>query len=261
MTDHILYDVKNSVATITMNRPDVHNAFNEKTITSMTEAFIKANEDLDVRIVVLKGTGKSFSAGADLDWMKRMSQFTEEENYNDSLMLATLMKTIDQSPKPTIAVVNGAAYGGGVGLVCACDIAIGTNRAQFCLSEVKLGLIPAVISPYVVGAVGTRQARRLFLTAERIESKEAKSIGVLTHLVDDIDLEEKLDQIISFLMKGAPGAQSGCKNLIRFVGDNPLTDDTIGETAKRIATTRASVEGQDGIKAFLSKQKPSWIKE
>lgn len=259
MTDHILYETNHGVATITLNRPAVHNAFNEQTISELTDAFITAGGDKAIRVVVLKSNGKSFSAGADLDWMKRMAEFDEEENYQDSLGLAKLMQTIDKCPKPTIAIVNGAAYGGGVGLACVCDIAVGTDNAQFCLSEVKLGLIPAVISPYVIRAIGVRQARRTFLTAERIDAKASLQIGFLTHLVDENELQNTVDQLVTLLLKGAPSAQAACKALIRFVDDHPLSAEAIQETARQIAKTRACSEGKAGVQAFLNKQKPDWV--
>lgn len=250
-TGFVLYDVKDNVATITLNRPDIHNAFNEEVIEKLIAAFQKASLDNKVQIVMLKANGKSFSAGADLEWMKKMASYSFDENVKDSLELAKLLKTIDECPKTTIAVVNGAAYGGGVGLVAACDIALATEAASFCLSEVKLGLIPAVISPYVVRAIGARQMRRLTLSAERIEAHEALALGLVTHLTHTEELASKEKYLCDLISSGSLNAQKEAKDLIQYVTDKEMTAELISETAKRIAKARASDDGKAGVDAFL----------
>ncbi len=250
-TEFVLYELKDNIATITLNRPEIHNAFNEDVIEKLIAAFQKATLDNKVQIVLLKANGKSFSAGADLEWMKKMSSYSFDENVKDSLELAKLLKTIDECPKTTIAVVNGAAYGGGVGLVAACDIAIATEAASFCLSEVKLGLIPAVISPYVIRAIGARQMRRLTLSAERIESHEALTIGLVTHTTHAEELSTKEKYLCDLISSGSLGAQKEAKDLIDYVTDKEITSDLIQETAKRIAKARASDDGKAGVDAFL----------
>lgn len=249
------------VATLTLDRPQVHNAFDDRLIAELTAALEAAGADPAVRAVVLTGAGKTFSAGADLDWMRGMAAASEADNLADSLRLARLMRTLAFLPKPTIARVNGSAYGGGVGLVACCDIAIGVTPAKFCLSEVKLGLVPAVISPYVVAAIGPRQARRLFLSAEVFEGPEAHRIGLLHACVAPDELDEAVARQLHWLGKGAPIAQHEAKRLaLRMAGFTPETAERVdAENAALIARLRVSPEGQEGLTAFLRKRPPAWV--
>ncbi|KAA5606944.1 enoyl-CoA hydratase/isomerase family protein [Roseospira marina] len=248
------------VATVTLTRPARHNAFDDALIARLTEAFVTVGADPDVRVVVLAAEGPSFSSGADLSWMKRMAGYSAAENQADALALATLLETIDRCPKPVVALVQGAAYGGGVGLVAACDIAIATAGATFALSEVKLGIIPAAISPYVLNAIGPRAARRYMLTGERFDAEEAHRIGLLHDVVGSEELIGAGELMIRALMQGGPAAQTAVKDLLRAVADQP-PDTVMEETAGRIAAIRVSPEGQEGLGAFLDKRTPSWIKE
>ena len=255
----ILTDIgANGVATVTMNRGEVHNAFNETVIADLTAAFERLGRDPAVRLVVLRGTGKSFSAGADLSWMQRMAGYGHEENLADAMGLAAMLRAIDTCPKPTLAVVQGPAYGGGVGLVAACDIAIASEGASFALTEVKLGLIPAVIAPYVVAAMGERACRRYFLTAERFPAPEAYRLGLVHELTPADGLDAAADAMIARLLEGGPASQSAAKELIRAVARRPTDEAVIRDTAERIARQRASAEGKEGVGAFLGKRKPSW---
>ena len=246
------------IATLTLNRPDRHNAFDDALIATLTAALEAVGARPDVRAVVLTGAGRSFSAGADLEWMRRTAGYTHEANLADADALVRLMHTLDRLPKPTIALVQGAAYGGGVGLVACCDIAIATERARFCLSEVKLGIIPAAISPYVVQAIGPRQARRYFTTAEIITAERALAIGLVHEVVGPAGLPAALDAVIDALLLGATGAQAAAKDLV-FLCEGRAIDAALGaETARRIAERRASPEGREGLGAFLDKRRPAW---
>ncbi len=247
------------VATVTLNRPQVHNAFDDHLIAGLTSRLRELDHTADVRVVVLAGNGKSFSAGADLNWMKRMAGFSEGENLRDAVGLADLLHTLGALSKPTVARVHGAAYGGGVGLVAACDIAVASLSAAFSLSEVRLGLIPAVISPYVIAAIGERQARRYFLTAERFDAQEALRIGLVHMAVDDAMLDEAVDGIVAQLKKGGPRAQSAAKALIAAVTNRPIDRKLVEDTAGRIARIRVTAEGKEGIAAFLEKRSPGWV--
>lgn len=259
MTDSgVAIEKEGEVATVRLNRPNKHNAFDEELIAELLQAFRSISEDESVRVVVLAANGSSFSAGADLAWMKRMAQYGREENERDALCLADLMEAIDHCPKPVVCVVAGPAFGGGVGLVACCDIAIATSEASFCLSEVRLGLIPAVISPYVASAIGPRQCRRYFLTAERFDAKKAEKLGLVHKVVAPEDLETAKNEIIAHLLKGGPESQKAAKALIRHVANAPIDLDMKCETAQRIASARASEEGHEGISAFLEKRKPYW---
>ncbi|QQP91545.1 enoyl-CoA hydratase/isomerase family protein [Skermanella sp. TT6] len=255
----ILTDIRDDgIATITMNRAEVHNAFNDQVIAEMTATLRRLGEDDRVRAVVLRAAGKSFSAGADLGWMQRMAGYGREENLRDAEGLAELMRTLNFLPRPTIAVVQGAAFGGGVGLVACCDIAIAAEGASFSLSEVRLGLIPAVISPYVVAAIGERASRRYFLTAERFAADEALRIGLVHQVVPADRWDEALDSVLARLAEGGPAAQKAAKDLIFAVAHRPVNAAVIRDTAERIATIRASSEGREGLAAFLEKRKPAW---
>jgi methylglutaconyl-CoA hydratase len=243
-----------------MNRPERHNAFDDALIAELTEALRSMEAEDGIRVLVLSGAGKSFSAGADLNWMKRMAGFSMDENRRDAMGLATLMRTLAHLRKPTIARVHGAAYGGGVGLVACCDIAVAAQSASFSLSEAKLGLIPAVVSPYVVAAIGERAARRYFLTAERFDAAEAWRIGLVHELVGDHEsLDDKIGEIADAVLACSPSAQREAKDLIRAVASRPVTSELIQDTADRIAKIRSSPEGREGVAAFLEKRRASWV--
>ncbi len=259
MTDQpVLTSVEDGVATVTLNRPKLHNAFDDAMIAALTAALSDLGSDPAVRVVVLRGAGKSFCAGGDLGWMRRMAGYSREENLADARALSELMHVLDTLPRPTIAVVHGAAYGGGVGLVACCDIAVATMGARFCLSEVKLGLIPAAISPYVVAAMGRRAARRYFLTAEVFDAPEAKRIGLVHAVEADAKVEDRVSELLASLSKGGPTAQAAAKALIADVTYLPA-EKLRDETARRIAEIRAGDEGREGVSAFLEKRKPSWV--
>jgi methylglutaconyl-CoA hydratase len=251
--------VDTGIAMITLNRPEVHNAFNETLIAELTAALRGLGADATVRAVVLAGAGASFCAGADLNWMKKMATFSRAQNVADALALADMLMILNQLPKPTIARVHGAALGGGVGLVACCDIAIGTPDAVFALSEARLGLIPATISPYVAEAIGVRAARRLFLTAERFSAAEAFRLGLLHDLAAAGELDRRIDTVLGLLVKAGPGAQAACKTLLRAVAHRPIDAAVIADTAERIATVRSSAEGKEGIAAFLAKRSAAWV--
>jgi len=248
------------VATITMNNPDKHNAFDDVIIAELHSAFDRANDNADVRVVILAATGKSFSAGADLNWMKRMASYTREENLRDSVALAAMLKALNFMSKPTIARVQGAAFGGAVGLVSCCDMAVGSPRASFSLSEVKIGLIPATISPYVIAAIGQRAARRYFTTAERFKADVALQLGLLTELVEEEALDTRINALVDSLLANSPAAVQAAKQLVFTVAEREITDGLIQETCEAIANIRVSSEGQEGLTAFLEKRAPSWVK-
>jgi methylglutaconyl-CoA hydratase len=248
------------VATLTLDRPQVHNAFDDHLIAELTHRLRDLDHSPAVRVVVLAAQGKSFSAGADLNWMKRVARYSEAENIRDAVALASLMRTLDAMAKPTIARVQGAVFGGGVGLVACCDIAVASTAATFSLSEVRLGLIPAVISPYVIAAIGSRNARRYFLTAERFDASEALRIGLVHSVVEYSDLDTTIDRILDELLKGGPKAIAAAKDLIAHVAHRPIDQLLAEETAARIAQIRVSPEGQEGIAAFLDKRPPNWTK-
>lgn len=251
----------NGVATITLNRPDIHNAFDDILIADLTAKIEALVADPAVRVIILTGAGKSFSAGADLNWMKRMAGYSHAENLADSQALAKLMKVLNFASKPTIALVNGAAFGGGVGLAACCDIVIASDRASFCLSEVKLGLIPAVISPYVVEAIGVNQARRYFLTAERFDAPTAQQIGLVHEITTTDELSARGQEMANILLGNGPDAIHAAKNLIYAVANKPISDAVIDDTAHRIANQRASAEGREGVGAFLEKRPANWSKK
>ncbi len=260
MYTNIVTEVDLGVGIITLNRPERHNAFDDALIAELSHAIDSMADDPAVRVLVISSTGKSFCAGADLNWMKRAAGYGEDENLHDSRALAGMLRRLAQCPKPTIARVQGPAYGGGVGLVACCDIAIATFDAQFSLTEVKLGIIPAVISPHVIAAIGERYARRYMLTAERFSAAEAYRIGLLHEMVtDETSLDEALGEIIDALLKNGPRALAECKQLISAVAWRPLSDEVVEDTAQRITRLRASEEGREGMTAFLEKRKPNWI--
>ncbi len=259
MTDNaVLTAIADGVATVTLNRPAVHNAFNDEVIATLTATFERLGADPAVRFVVLRANGRSFSAGGDIAWMRRMAGNAFDENLEDARLLAAMMGTLNELPKPTLALVQGAALGGGVGLVACCDIAIAADVASFTLSEVRIGLIPAVISPFVVQAIGPRAARRYFLTAERISALEAHRLGLVHEVVPAGMLDAAAARIIERLREGGPNAQARGKDLIFAVAGRPPAE--VAElTARRIAEGRASPEGREGVGAFLEKRKPNWI--
>ena len=249
------------VATVTLRRPDIHNAFDDILIDRLRRELQGLANDHAVRVVVLAAEGKSFSAGADLNWMKRMAGYERAENIEDAKNLGKLMATLHRMPQPTIAVVQGPAYGGGVGLVAACDIAIASEDALFCLSEVRLGLIPAVIGPYVVAAIGEREAARYMLTAEKFSATEAQRIRLVQDVVPADKLKERRNEIIENLLKGGPKALSEVKNLISYITKSATQDEkVVRDTAGHIARVRATDEGQEGVSAFLEKRNPNWVR-
>ena len=251
-------EIKDGVATLCMNRPEVHNAFDDALIAAMTAELHRLDRLPEARVIVLAANGKSFSAGADLNWMRRMAKYSEEENVRDAMALAGLMRTLDGVKKPTVARVQGAAFGGGVGLVACCDIAIASTEAAFSLSEVRLGLIPSVISPYVIAAIGEREARRYFLTAERFDAVEARRIGLVHDVVDSGALDEAVAKIAGHLLRGGPQALAAAKRLIADVSRRSMDDALSAETARRIAAIRVGSEAQKGLAAFFEKRKPDW---
>ncbi|MDX1376119.1 MAG: enoyl-CoA hydratase/isomerase family protein [Burkholderiales bacterium] len=258
MSAPLLVEIRDAVATLTLNRPEIRNAFDDAQIERLTKALRDLEADAGVRVVVIAGNGPAFCAGADLNWMKRMAGYSYAQNLADAQALAGMLRTLDRMTKPTIARVHGPAFAGGTGLVAACDIALGTPQAKFCLSEAKLGLSPATISPYVVRAMGARMARRYFLTAEVFDAEEAHRVGLLSALVSADALDAALEGIVAQLLAGGPRAIAEIKDLIRAVSAGPLDDAMIADTARRIAEIRVTEEGREGIAAFLEKRKPAW---
>ena len=255
----LVVEIRNDVALVALARPEVHNAFNETLIAELTQVLSQLDNDVRVRAIVLLGHGKSFCAGADLNWMKRMAGYGRAENLADARVLATLLETLYRMNKPTIARVHGPAYGGGVGLAACCDIVVAAQEATFSLSEAKLGLIPATIGPYVIEAIGARQARRYFLTAERFTAAEAFRIGLVHEIVPQDELDARVNELLGALFAAGPRAQGEAKALIRAVAHRPIADDVIEGTALRIAAVRSSAEGKEGVAAFLEKREPAWL--
>ena len=261
MTEQVLITSidQRGIARLTMNRPDLRNAFNQDVINQICEAMGRLSTDENVRIIVLTGAGKAFSAGADLNMMRAVADYSPAENKDDARRLAHMLASIYHSPKPTIARVNGPAMGGGLGLIAACDIAIGADTSFFALSEVRVGLIPAVISPFVIQAIGTRQARRYFLSGERFDAATAEQMGLLHKTASPEMLDATIDEMIDNLLVCAPGAIGECKDLIQAVSARAIDEHVMRDTAERIARLRASKEGKEGVSAFLEKRKPNWI--
>jgi methylglutaconyl-CoA hydratase len=247
------------VATVTLNRPDVRNAFNSSTIAELALAFDELGQDEDIRAIVLAATGPAFCAGADLNWMKEMAGYSDSENLADATRLADMLRTIYLCPKPVVAKIQGDCYAGGMGLVAACDIAVASSAAHFCLSEVKLGLIPATIAPYVIKAMGENAARRYALTAERITAQEAHRIGFVHELASADALDASVAAIVKALVSNSPHAVQQAKVLVRDVAGQPIDQALIADTAARIAAIRSSLEGREGVASFLEKRKPSWL--
>lgn len=255
---YIALHIKAGVARLTLNRPELHNAFDDRMIAELLQALHSVANNPEVRLLVLASNGNNFSAGADLSWMRSMAAKNYADNCADAEQLALLMQRLDELPLPTIALVRGAAFGGAVGLVACCDIALAESSASFCLSEVKIGLIPAVISPYVMRAIGHRQARRYMLSAERFSAASALAMGLVHELSDD--LEQRLAQLQQQLLSNSPAALAAAKNLILAIDQQPLNNATREHTIKQIAQIRVSAEGQEGLNAFLQKRTPAWIK-
>ncbi len=259
MANNIEVTLRNGCAIVVLNRPEIRNAFDDSLIANLSKALKKLDADDSVRAVVLMGAGTAFCAGADLNWMRRMAGYTLEQNLKDAKALAAMLKILDRMSKPTIARVHGPAFAGGVGLVAACDIAVGTVDAEFALTESKLGLSPATISPYVVRAMGERMAHRYFLTGERFSAAEAYRIGLLSELCMPDELDNKINELLGHIVLGGTAALAEIKDLIRAVSRGPIDDPMINDTARRIAAIRVSKEGREGIAAFLGKRKPSWV--
>lgn len=246
------------VVTITLSRPEIHNAFDDRLIRELRDAFDGLRPRTDLRVAVLRGAGKSFSAGADIEWMRRTKDYSQSENEADAREMAMMFRAIRECPLPTIARVHGAAIGGGAGLVATCDIAIASTRAVFSFSEVRLGLIPAVISPLVIERIGVTAARRFMLTGTRFEARTAAEIGLVAEVVEDqAQLDERVNATVQELLKCGPGAIAACKELISYVACRPPAD-VVDEVARRIATLRVSPEGQMGLSSFLEKRLPAW---
>ena len=259
MSQHLSITQSGPVARITLTMPEIRNAFSDEVIQAITEAFADVGTRADVRAVVLAAEGPAFCAGANLHWMRRMADYTREENLADASKLAAMLRTIAECPKPTIARVQGDVYAGGMGLVAACDMAVSVDTAWYCLSEVKIGLAPATISPYVIRAMGARAAQRYFLTAERFTATEAHRIGFVHEVVSADALDAKVDELLKALTSASPAAVVACKTLVADVVGRDIDEDLIAYTVEAIADIRASAEGREGVQAFLNKRKPAWL--
>ena len=259
MSQHLSITQSGPVARITLTMPEIRNAFSDEVIQAITEAFADVGARADVRAVVLAAEGPAFCAGANLNWMRRMSDYTREENLADASKLAAMLRTIAECPKPTIARVQGDVYAGGMGLVAACDMAVSVDTAWYCLSEVKIGLAPATISPYVIRAMGARAAQRYFLTAERFTAAEAHRIGFVHEVVTADALDAKVDELLKALTSASPAAVVACKTLVADVVGRDIDEGLIAYTVEAIADIRASAEGREGVQAFLNKRKPAWL--
>ncbi len=259
MTSAIHIAAQGPVATVTLARPEVRNAFNDEVIAELSQAFTRLGEAAGVRAIVLAAEGQSFCAGADLNWMRRMADYSHEDNLADAARLAEMLRLIYTCPKPTIARVQGDAYAGGMGLVAACDLAVSADTAHYCLSEVKLGLVPATISPYVIRAMGARAAHRYFMTAERFDAAEAQRIGFVHEVVAADRLDEVVDGWARALCGASPNALRACKQLVQDVAGREIDADLIAQTVRGIADIRASGDGREGVQSFLQKRKPAWL--
>ena len=259
MTQAIRISAQGGIATVVLSRPDVRNAFNDEVIAELSQAFIQLGDDPQVRAIVLMAEGPAFCAGADLNWMRRMADYSREENEQDAEKLAFMLRTIYECPKPTIARVQGDVYAGGMGLVACCDMAVSVDTANYCLSEVKLGLIPATISPYVIRAMGPRASHRYFLTAERFSAQQAQRIGFVHEVVPADQLDATVSTWVQALLAASPNAIKECKKLVQYVADRDITRLLIDHTVKAIADIRASDEGKEGVQSFLNKRKPAWM--
>ena len=249
------------IAQVILNNPDKHNAFDDQMIIQLTNAFNALAANANVRIMLLKSEGKSFSAGADLEWMKRMASYSYQQNLNDARALAAMLKALHQMPIPTIARVQGAAFGGAVGLISCCDIAVASSKASFALSEVKIGLVPSTISPYVIAAIGERHAKRYFMTAERFDANTALQISLVHEAVEEQFLDDKVEQLITAILSNGPEAVVAAKQLVFAVSGKAIDSSLIEHTCEVIAGIRVSAQGQEGLSAFLDKRKPHWLKD
>ncbi len=247
------------VAEVWLNRPEVRNAFNEELIAALTRTFESLSKDTDLRVVVLGAHGKAFCAGADLNWMKAMAGYSWDENRADAQRLADMLWTLDQCPVPVVGRVQGDCYAGGMGLAAICDVLVAVEGATFCLSEARLGLLPATISPYVIRAMGAQAARRYMVTAERFSAAQARALGLVHELTTPDTLDAKVDEIVTTLVNNGPAAARACKALVRDVAGQPLTAELRADTARRIADIRASDEGREGLASFLNKRAPNWL--
>ncbi len=256
---HLTLTRHGTLARVTLNRPDVRNAFNAELIAELTEAFTALGQDAALRAIVLAAEGKAFCAGADLNWMKAFAHYSWDENHADATRLADMLWAIYSCPVPVVARVQGDAYAGGVGLVACADIVVAADTAGFCLSEAKLGLLPATIGPYVVKALGEQASRRYFLTAERFSADEARRLGLVHEVVAPEALDARVDEFVAALATNGPAAVRACKQLVKDVAGRPLTPELRDDTARRIADIRASAEGRDGVQSFLAKRKPGWL--
>jgi methylglutaconyl-CoA hydratase len=256
---HLKLEVAHAIATVTLNRPEVRNAFNDEAILELTQMFRDLGARDDVRCIILAAAGTAYCAGADLNWMKRMADYTREQNLADAGQLGEMLRTIDQCPKPTIARVQGDVYAGGTGLVATCDIAVAVDTANFCLSETRIGLIPATISPYVVRAMGARAAHRWFLTAERFSAAEAHRIGFVHEVVSAGELDAKVGELAKTLADCGPAAVKATKKLLHDVTGQEISPALIRMTVEGIADVRVSPEGREGLQSFLQKRKPGWL--
>ena len=259
MTRSIITSVNAGVATLTLSQPEIRNAFSDVVIAEITAAFAEVGQRDDVRAVVLAAEGPAFCAGANLNWMRAMADYTREENLADAGKLAAMLHTIATCPHPTIARVQGDVYAGGMGLVAACDMAVAVQEAHFCLSEVKIGLIPATIAPYVLRAMGTRAGQRYFLTGERFDAAEARRSGCVHHVVAADDLDSAVDGLLKHLLSAGPAAVRACKRLVDDVAGREINAALVARTVECIADIRASAEGKEGVQAFLNKRKPNWL--
>lgn len=258
-TNKVLFEVdRYGVATVTLNNPDKHNAFDDEVIAQLTHIFMEIADRHDIRIMILASTGKSFSAGADLAWMKRMASYSYDENLNDANALAHMLKALNFLPQTTIAKIQGAAFGGAVGLASCCDIVIASDKASFCLSEVKLGLIPATISPYVVNAIGQKACRRYFQTAERFFADKALQLGLVDEIAELNELDNSVDNMVESLLNNGPSAVRQAKKLALDVAYQDIDSELLNITSERIAAIRVSNEGQEGLTAFFEKRPASW---
>jgi methylglutaconyl-CoA hydratase len=254
----LLVEVASQVATVTLNRPDVRNAFNETMIADLTVAFVALGARDDVRAIVLAGNGKAFCAGADLNWMRKMAGYSDEENRADAMRLAQMLSAIYRCPKPVVVRVHGDAYAGGMGLVCAADIVVAAQTANFCLSEARLGLMPATIAPYVIRALGEQASRRYFVTAEAFDCATAQRLGLVSEAVAAEGLDAAVQRIVETLVANSPNAVRECKQLVQDIAGQTIDEALIADTANRIARIRASEEGRDGVSSFLEKRAPRW---
>lgn len=259
MNRYIKTEREGEILTVTLNRPEVRNAFDEELIEELTKCFAAISQDEDIQVIVLTGAGSSFCAGADLHWMEKVGQYSVEENYADARQLDDMFHIIDSCPKPVVAKVNGAAMGGGIGLVAVSDLVVATIDAKFGFTEVRLGLVPAVISPYVMRKIGLSHVRELFLTGERFSASKAKEIGLVHHVVEAGSLDERVARCVAEILKGGAKAQAACKAWMQILAEGDL-EKVREQSARLIAKLRVSQEGQEGIKAFLEKRKPPWVK-